>query len=510
MSSGTTEIPLPEKRRILDLLEAVLQGNASDDQFSTLERILADNDAARSLAVRFWHVNALIERFEVADSGPAKVAEAAKSPRNAPATVLTTLGGLVGFTRNSAAVATLLVAILVYGTFGLVIWQASHIRRHLNGEKGEQTALRDEVPTPNSKAVARLTNANDCRWEGPAKPPSIGSSLESGLLQLAAGTAELEFASGAHVTLEGPSEFTLLGANRGELHQGKLLASVPPPAYGFTIQTLTTTVVDLGTEFGVEADTEGATEVQVFKGKVELRPARKGLEASPALPPITLAAGTARRVEPTGPNGTVVVREVAPKARRLARSSSEVSLRQIPVEGAYASSLFPDARLDVGNLIRCRGLKGDCHSADWHDTMWHSNYGDIKNVIVSFDLARPHRIRSMKVWNFNDSPADGRFAWVGVKQADIYVSTSGKGDPLTQPANWKLVVTDQQFAPGTGTDDYATPTVVPLGDVEGRFVAMVIEDALGRDPRPANNGRDPDIVGLSEVQFFGSRVELPK
>ncbi len=52
--------------------------------------------------------------------------------------------------------------------------------------------------------------------------------------------------------------------------RGKLRATVPPQAVGFTIGSPNLDVVDLGTEFGLQVEAEGKTEVHVFKGKVEL------------------------------------------------------------------------------------------------------------------------------------------------------------------------------------------------------------------------------------------------
>jgi hypothetical protein len=53
------------------------------------------------------------------------------------------------------------------------------------------------------------------------------------------------------------------------LHEGRLTAVVPERARGFAIATSRLNVVDFGTEFGVMAESEGATEVHVFNGLVK-------------------------------------------------------------------------------------------------------------------------------------------------------------------------------------------------------------------------------------------------
>jgi hypothetical protein len=51
------------------------------------------------------------------------------------------------------------------------------------------------------------------------------------------------------------------------MRDGHLSAQVPPAAIGFTVETPTAKIVDLGTEFGVSANAT-ASEVHVFKGEV--------------------------------------------------------------------------------------------------------------------------------------------------------------------------------------------------------------------------------------------------
>jgi hypothetical protein len=482
------------------LLAVVGSHELTDSQQSELESLVRNDVQACRQYIRHVHLHASLPRifgYSPTNSFPAELQSHGKPVEQQPVQPLQlpiSRRGIGGFPWLSSSLAACFVALVFYGSFVMLAW---NLRPSPNTvgylSKGEKS-----IPSSTRRQVV-------------ATMPSNRGVQNGELVELTVGQVQLTFADGAQVMLVGPCKFIPESSHRGRLELGRLVAQVPARAIGFTVVTPTAEIVDLGTEFGVETDESGATEVQVFKGKVELRQEIAGNDPSSAVRPITLSAGAARRVERTGIGGRLSVREVAltPERFPVQRSdNASAPVRQIVVEGAYASSTHP--ALNVDDMIRGHGLKGEKHSADWHGAMWHSDYGKIKNVIVAFDLARSHRLNSMKVWNFNDNPGDGRFAWVGVKQADIYVSTSGKGDPLSQPASWKLVADDQQFTPATGKDDYATPTVIPLGDVEGRFVAMVIDDALGRDPRPANNGREPDIVGLSEVQFFGSRVEASK
>jgi hypothetical protein len=383
-----------------------------------------------------------------------------------------------------------LVALCLYGSFALIAW-------NLRPDKSPNFAGRDNA------LVAVVRDTADVEWSKNSASKSAESSILSGeSLKIESGTIELQLNAGTKLFVEGPAEWSCDAENSVSLHHGKLLARVPEQAIGFTVETPTAKVVDLGTEFGVEVSKSGATDVQVIKGKIELRPDRKAGKSLPISQPIILSAGQARYVERNGSNGSIIVREVPITPERFLHPDQ---VRQIRIEGALASNTFgntPEA--DVRHLINGDGLKGDRHSADRPDTMWNTDFTRVKNVFVNFDLGAPYRLNALKVWNYNEAPT----LWRGVKRADIYVSTSGKGDPLSEPDEWKLAVADQLFAPATGKADYATPTVVPLGDVEGRFVSIVIEEALGGHPNFPNGAHD--CVGLSEVQIFGSRVERPK
>jgi hypothetical protein len=100
--------------------------------------------------------------------------------------------------------------------------------------------------------------------------------LSPGWLRLASGAVQIEFARGARVVLEGPAEFQLISESNAELRSGRMRAHVPEPAKGFTITTPGMVVVDRGTEFACSVPAQGAPEVHVFVGEVDLNLARSG------------------------------------------------------------------------------------------------------------------------------------------------------------------------------------------------------------------------------------------
>lgn len=117
-------------------------------------------------------------------------------------------------------------------------------------------------------APARLTTQFNARWEGKTLRP--GDELSPGWIHLVAGYAQLTFADGAVMVLEGPCRLRLDDAKHVRLETGAVTARISPQSKGFTVQTPHALIVDIGTEFAVAVDPAGNTEAYVFDGEVEL------------------------------------------------------------------------------------------------------------------------------------------------------------------------------------------------------------------------------------------------
>jgi hypothetical protein len=120
-----------------------------------------------------------------------------------------------------------------------------------------------------TRAVAVLTRMVNVEWADSGDAHYTGAALSPGWLRLKAGVAQVEFYNGARVMLEGPAELQLISGKEAFCRSGKLSAEAPPSAHGFLIRTPQMSVVDLGTAFGVDINSNGAA-VHVFKGEVEL------------------------------------------------------------------------------------------------------------------------------------------------------------------------------------------------------------------------------------------------
>jgi hypothetical protein len=114
-----------------------------------------------------------------------------------------------------------------------------------------------------SKVVgARFTEANG------ESVPLEGMRLRQGVYQLCSGMVEIEYASGAILVMRAPATFDLVDHACVRLEDGQLAAHVPEAASGFRIETPGATVIDLGTDFAIQAVKEKESEVHVFNGEV--------------------------------------------------------------------------------------------------------------------------------------------------------------------------------------------------------------------------------------------------
>jgi hypothetical protein len=146
--------------------------------------------------------------------------------------------------------------------------------------------------------------AIDASWDSSQSVPQLGKTMPSREVQLNTGLVRIKFASGTEIILEAPARLKADAVNGVELMAGKLTAVVPPAGHGFTVRCPDATVVDLGTEFGINLHGNGLADVEVFKGTVTLSPRPLAAAGNAVEPPtLTLTAGDARQV---APNQTII------------------------------------------------------------------------------------------------------------------------------------------------------------------------------------------------------------
>jgi hypothetical protein len=117
---------------------------------------------------------------------------------------------------------------------------------------------------------ATLRRAVGLTWPDDATRHLEGDVLPNGLLAFNSGLAEIDFFCGATLIVEGPAQLEIESDWAVRVKHGRLRASVPPAARGFSVKAADSEIIDLGTEFAVEVDS-GNARVEVIDGEVELR-----------------------------------------------------------------------------------------------------------------------------------------------------------------------------------------------------------------------------------------------
>jgi hypothetical protein len=140
-----------------------------------------------------------------------------------------------------------------------------------------------------------LATVTQARFLLPAEgqqPLAVGQAVEPGRVTLLGGVVELTLRNGVVIVFEGPGELDLAGEMAATLLNGNVVVRMPKGAKGFVVETPTTKVLDLGTEFAVSVGGGKTTDVQVYDGAVLTSAQRSRETGGPAQ---RLDAGEAAR-----------------------------------------------------------------------------------------------------------------------------------------------------------------------------------------------------------------------
>lgn len=271
-----------------------------------------------------------------------------------------------GAHRGGVETARVLVIpkVLAYGSIAAVVLGLLSVvyvvgwgNRPAVNETVVETPPAEVVPDPGvdvpalPPVVAELVRGEGLVWADRSQSTLPGTALRRGFVVLEQGIAQVRFQSGAVATFRAPAVIELRGDNRMALNQGVMVANVPEEAYGFTVDTPTMRVVDLGTEFGVTAEETGDSTVQVFVGEV-----------------------TAAALDTAGHLGTAI----SLKSRTgVAVDAQTRAGRDIEVDGRAFADLAPHVALLHRNLV----VNGDFEQGE-PGTVTGEGYWDVQNLAV--------------------------------------------------------------------------------------------------------------------------------
>lgn len=246
---------------IHDLVTHILEGIAGPGERDQLASLLRESPEARRLYNAYvqetselrWQLEAAAPTGTMAAGTGGDLSWLALSWRSAAALVI------IG------SVATL-AAVMSHGFF----WgRGAQMAPHVNGAALDGGSA--PSPAPAGVSVATLTRTSHVTWSPGSKGCDELSRLCPGdTLRFDGGEVELIFDTGVEVVVRGPADFEVKGPDRVYSKLGSIAARVGESGKGFTVETPTAEVVDVGTEFGIEVQPTGSTAVAVFRGRVDL------------------------------------------------------------------------------------------------------------------------------------------------------------------------------------------------------------------------------------------------
>lgn len=116
---------------------------------------------------------------------------------------------------------------------------------------------------------AVLRKTIDVIWPNDEQGVIDGSLLPPGDFVISDGIVVIDFFCGATLVVEGPAHLDVISDWAVSVNNGRIEATVPPAAQGFTVKAAGTDIIDLGTRFALDMS-DGKAQVAVIDGEVLL------------------------------------------------------------------------------------------------------------------------------------------------------------------------------------------------------------------------------------------------
>lgn len=310
-------------RQERDWIDSYLDGTIEPEAFEALQIRMVESAELRAVFRRYLSLDSSLRAASDA-SALVDIAAWKEADRQttAPAS-----GKVVAF----PGVAWLAAAAAIVFFLGLGMMYFSGDR----GEFSRREVAGNLEPVANGFAV--VSQLFDAEWSRGSPPRRSGEMLGAETFGLASGTAEIQFFSGATMTVEGPAEITLKSAWEASCREGSIRMQVPPAARGFKLTAPETEIIDLGTEFGFSVrDGEGT--VEVIDGEIALKHA--GEEEKIVTKGTALALPGSSAAEPIEPGETAF-----PDVSRFSSQAADEVEQDFATWMSHRNSLAADDRL---------------------------------------------------------------------------------------------------------------------------------------------------------------------
>jgi hypothetical protein len=251
------------------MISAWCDGSIGREELEQLQTTLKQNSDARRIYFAYMGVHAGIHG-EVAAKAylqtvvPAFCDDGNWSEPGATNGAQATFERIFGMRRSRFALAAIAASV----TFVVAYFWHAHLLQITRVVSPTTLADRIESTAVLAQVVLETT---DCKWSLDHHSDASRSDIYAGdMIRVARGKIRLTYDNGTVLTLHGPALYEVISSMRGRALLGKLTAKIAKGAEGFSVLTPRATVIDLGTELGIEVDDAGATDVVVFEGSVDL------------------------------------------------------------------------------------------------------------------------------------------------------------------------------------------------------------------------------------------------
>jgi hypothetical protein len=282
----STEQPIPDfdAAQLRRQISAWCDGAIQPGELEQLQATLAGSEAARELFIQFMQIHTRLqsqalgkEYLETLALPPlGTIQSSATLPVPHPPGLLHMIRLSTGSVARLGWAALLLVGILAWSAFrqpnrpeAPVPLAELHTASH-----SPNSVLLPGITQPAAVLAHVTEHSDDCQWfldQGSEARSTPADNVCGGqTIRATKGMMKLTFLNGTVVTLHAPALFKVISDMRTQVLLGKVTARVAKGAEGFSVLTPRATVIDLGTEFGIEVNEVGATDVVVFKGEVNL------------------------------------------------------------------------------------------------------------------------------------------------------------------------------------------------------------------------------------------------
>jgi ferric-dicitrate binding protein FerR (iron transport regulator) len=244
---GDTMMDAPEQR-LQTLLESIIDGTCSDEERQEFASLVENHLELVTPLIEQLRTHSLLQwQCDEINADDLHVpAEAREALAMRGASTRRTRRVVLGWIGSIAAV--LIVA------SGAIVWNLGRFQPKVQ------------------LAVAEVVEDSGVVWSDATTALRPGRQIYPGKLEIEAGALTLRFRSGATVLFRGAASMRIKSDMLVLLDRGQATAQVPHWAKGFTIETADVEVIDLGTQFGVMARGDGATDVVIFEGQVDVKP----------------------------------------------------------------------------------------------------------------------------------------------------------------------------------------------------------------------------------------------